>query len=59
VTIIEMGKVCSTHTAIVIYISLLGNYQAKRPSENLEKDGKIMFQNYNVRMTTGLTFLKM
>jgi len=44
---------------LVIYISLLGNYQAKRPSENLEKYGKIMFQNYNVRMTTGLTFLKM
>jgi len=54
-----MGKVCSKHIAIVIYTTLLGNCQAKRPSENLEKDGKIMFQKYDVRMTTALSFLKM
>jgi homoserine acetyltransferase len=50
-TNIEIGKACSTHTAIVIYTTLLGNCQAKRPSENLEKDGKIIFQKYDVRVT--------
>lgn len=50
-TIIEIGKACSTHRAIAIYTNFFGNCQAKRPSEDREKDGKIMLQKYDVRVT--------
>jgi hypothetical protein len=47
----EIGKAFSTHTAIVIYTTFLWDSQAKMPSENLEKDGKIVFKKHDVRVT--------